>query len=158
MRPKSSPHQKTAHTSTYVLDRYAIERLEPRVHFAAQLEISEFLAKNNSGLKDDTGLYSDWIELHNTGDATADLSGWRLTDSAVNLDEWEFPAGVTLQAGGYMVVWASGLDHKTVGQPLHTNFKLNDGGEYLALVTPSGSVQQEFPPPSRTRTPTSPTG
>jgi hypothetical protein len=148
MRKKPSPHSKTALVRACTPTRYVSEPLEMRLHFAlgAQLEISEFMAKNNSTIKDDTGLYSDWIELHNTGDTAAELGGWKLTDSASDLSEWQFPAGVSLPSGGYLVVWASGLDHKTPGLPLHTNFKLNDTGEYLALVQPDGVVHQAFAP------------
>jgi hypothetical protein len=125
---------------------YVAEVLEPRVMLAAQVVISEFMAKNKVTLKDDTGVYSDWIELHNAGDATADLSGWSLTDSKSTPQEWSFPSGATLAAGGYMVVWASGLDHRTVGQAFHTNFKLDDAGEYLALTGPDGVVVQAYAP------------
>src|SRR5689334_9187506 len=90
------PRRKTAFSKTCATHRKVVERLESRFFFAAQVEISEFMAKNGSTLKDDTGLYSDWIELHNAGDATADLSGWRLTDDAADLGKWAFPAGVSL--------------------------------------------------------------
>ena len=115
---------------------------------AAQVVISEFMAKNKVTVKDDIGIgnYSDWIELHNAGDAAADLSGWSLTDSKSTPQEWTFPAGAALAAGAYMVVWASGLDHRTVGQAFHTNFKLDDQGEYLALTKPDGSVAQAYAP------------
>src|SRR5438552_3428139 len=44
--------------------------------------ISEFLADNQHGLKDDDGERSSWIELYNGGTGTVDLNGWYLTDSA----------------------------------------------------------------------------
>ena len=47
-----------------------------------RLIISEFLAVNDKGLKDSNGERSDWIEIHNAGDATIDLAGWALTDDA----------------------------------------------------------------------------
>src|SRR4051812_7823876 len=105
MRKNGSPHRNLSPQRTYTSSfcRHVAEGLEPRLHFAlgAQLEISEFMAKNNATIQDDGGLYSDWIELHNAGDTSADLGGWKLTDSATNLSEWQFPAGVTLPAGGY---------------------------------------------------------
>lgn len=143
-------HKKSVHRRGRISrscdPRYVAEMLEPRLLLAAQVVISEFMAKNKATLKDDTGVFSDWIELHNPGDATADLTGWSLTDNQSNPMEWTFPAGATLPAGAYMVVWASGLDHKTLGQPFHTNFKMADEGEYLGLVKPDGTVMQEYAP------------
>ncbi|HIF79442.1 MAG TPA: lamin tail domain-containing protein, partial [Gammaproteobacteria bacterium] len=48
----------------------------------ARVIISEFLAVNDKDLKDADGDHTDWIELHNAGDATIDLAGWALTDDA----------------------------------------------------------------------------
>ena len=42
----------------------------------ARVIISEFLAVNDKGLKDGNGERSDWIEIHNAGHATVDLTGW----------------------------------------------------------------------------------
>jgi hypothetical protein len=114
---------------------------------AAQgLGISEFLAINDGGLADEDGTRPDWIEIHNAGPATADLAGWHLTDNALNLAKWTFPA-TNLAAGGYLIVFASGKDRATAGQPLHANFKLDEMGEYLALVAPDGvTVASQFAP------------
>ena len=57
------------------------ERLEPRVLLAADVFISEFSASNDAVLRDGDREYPDWIELHNAGDQSIDLSGWFLTDS-----------------------------------------------------------------------------
>ena len=53
--------------------------------------ISEFLAHNTSGLVDEDGDYSDWIELYNGGTTAVNLGGWYLTDDAANLTKWAFP-------------------------------------------------------------------
>src|SRR6187455_849207 len=42
--------------------------------------ISEFLANNNTGLVDEDGQRSDWIELYNNGTTAENLAGWHLTD------------------------------------------------------------------------------
>ena len=55
---------------------------------------------------------------------------------------WTFPS-VSVDAGDYLVVFASGQDTETAVDPegsLHTNFRLSAGGEYLALVAPDGTV------------------
>ncbi len=44
-------------------------------------------------------------------------------------------------------MFASGNDRRTPGSVLHTNFKLNNDGEYLALVSPDGlTATTEFTP------------
>lgn len=109
--------------------------------------ISEFMADNQSTLADEDGAFSDWVEIHNPTAAAIDLGGWHLTDSATQRTKWQFPAGVTLSPGQFLVVWASAKNKRVAGQPLHTNFSLSAGGEYLALVRPDGTtVQQEFAP------------
>ncbi|HXJ56778.1 MAG TPA: lamin tail domain-containing protein [Verrucomicrobiae bacterium] len=112
----------------------------------AQLEITEFMAVNNTSLKDEDGANSDWIELHNFGPEPVNLAGWSLTDSTNNLIKWQFPA-TNLAANGYLIVFASEKNRRVPGAPLHTNFKLSGEGEYLALVAPDGvSVATEFAP------------
>lgn len=112
---------------------------------ADRVVISEFLAINNTGGRDDDGDRSDWIELHNPGSGLVQLEGWALTDRRRQLLRWRFPA-VELSAGGYLVVYASGKDRAVTGQPLHANFKLKGEGDYLALVRPEGTVADEFAP------------
>jgi hypothetical protein len=105
--------------------------------------ITEFLAENVTGPTDADGEHSDWIELQNQTLIAVDLAGWRLTDEPLNRGKWTFPS-VLLQPGQFVVVFASGKDRRTSGAELHTNFKLDGGGEYLALVRPDGTLAQEF--------------
>ena len=55
---------------------------------AQEVVISEFLASNVSGLTDEDGENSDWIELSNLSGGTIDLDGWSLTDNADDLQRW----------------------------------------------------------------------
>ena len=116
---------------------------------AQEVIINEFLAANTAGLQDEDGDYSDWIELVNVGEETADLKGWRLTDDPVDPDPWGFPA-ISLGPGEFLVVFASDKDRRpTDGEPLHTDFKLKRSGEYLALFGPESAednTQSEFHP------------
>lgn len=116
-------------------------------YFPVDLEISEFMASNQTTLQDEDGEYSDWLEIHNTGAEAINLENWYLTDSDNNLVQWQFPSRV-IPAGGYLVVFAS--DKNRTGSELHTNFKLSAGGEYLGLVQPNGTVvvseYAPFPP------------
>jgi len=107
------------------------------------LFITEFLANNAAGLTDADGDHSDWIELQNQGPFAADIAGWRLTDDPANPALWTFPS-TTLQPGQFLVVFASGKDRRVAGAELHTNFRLDADGEYLALVRPDGVVAQQF--------------
>ncbi len=112
----------------------------------AEPVIAEFMADNENGLRDEDGTVQDWIELHNPSPQPFSLDGWHLTDNAAQGTRWRFPA-VTMEPGGFLVVFASGKDRRLPGQPLHTNFSLAKSGEYLGLIRPDGtSVEQEFAP------------
>ncbi|MBX3732799.1 MAG: CotH kinase family protein [Verrucomicrobiae bacterium] len=109
------------------------------------LLISEFMASNQRTLNDDDGDRSDWIEIHNAGAVAESLAGWYLTDDAEHLTQWRFP-GVTLLPNQHLVVFASGKNRTNPAAPLHTNFRLAQEGEYLALVNPQGQPVSEFAP------------
>ena len=111
-----------------------------------RLVISELMANNESTLADDDGDFSDWIEIYNPGSDEVDLTDWCLTDNATVPAKWRFPA-VTLGAREFLLVWASSKNRRAPGQPLHTNFNLSAGGEYLALVRPDGvTVEHAYTP------------
>ncbi len=127
-----------------------MESLEPRCLLAADVFISEFLASNSGGLLDEDGDDSDWIEVFNAGPDDVNLDGWHLTDDADELGKWDFPSQ-SLPAGNFLLVYASGKDRAIAGQPLHTDFRLGVGGEYLALTQnePGGgpiSIVSQFDP------------
>jgi hypothetical protein len=104
------------------------------------------MAANETGLRDEDGEFSDWIEIHNPDATPVSLGGYYLTDSARNLNKWRFP-DVTLNPGAYLVVFASGKDRFDSVGPLHTDFSLAEDGEYLALVAPDGvTVVSSFSP------------
>ncbi len=112
----------------------------------ASVRITEFMASNGRTLADADREFSDWIELHNDGDADVDLAGWSLTDDPAFPRRWVFPS-TNLVAGGHLVVFASGKDRRVTGAQLHTDFSLAAGGEYLALFPPEdGPAASEFAP------------
>ena len=116
---------------------------------SAALRISEFAAGSGTGLRDEDGEPQDWIEIQNNGAASINLVGWTLTDDPGRKSKWTFPSR-TLGPGKYLVVFASGKDRapKTEDKPLHSNFKLDLTGEYLALFdtnSPQKAVS-EFSP------------
>ena len=129
--------------------------------------INEFMASNTSSLPledgellDGNGESSDWIEIYNPTNNTVSLDGWYLTNDDTNLTMWQFPNGLEIKPGEFLVVFASGKtfedypDNYPYQDPLgyyHTNFNLDIGGDYLALVEPDGlsishKYAREYPP------------
>ena len=95
------------------------------------VRINELLAANEKTNKDSEGQYEDWVELYNSSTKAVDLSGLYLSDSLNNPRKWKFPAGTSIAAGGYLVVW---LDGDTDGKGLHASFRLDRDGETILLV------------------------
>lgn len=119
--------------------------LSAGVAFADPL-ITEFMASNQGSISDEDGFKADWIEIHNPADTPVDMEGWSLTDNASQLRKWIFPE-VSIPARAFIIVYASSKNRGGAGQPLHTNFALSAGGEYLALVKPDGTTRTtEFAP------------
>jgi hypothetical protein len=114
---------------------------------AADLRISEFMASNERTLLDAQGEARDWLEIYNPSAEPVNLAGMHLTDTRNNLSRWTFPAGSSIAAGGYLVVFASNKNTVLAGGELHTNFALSAGGEYLALVAADGTtIIHEYAP------------
>jgi len=109
------------------------------------LVINEFMASNASTPADPCGDFPDWIEIYNVSSLQVNLKDWHLTDDGSDLNKWEFPA-LPLDAGEYLLVFASDKDLRDPTDPLHTNFKLSAGGEYLALVRPDETIAHEYAP------------
>ena len=112
------------------------------------LQITELVASNITGLADEDGNYCDWVEIYNRSHFDVNLDGWYLTDNDGDFTRWQFPA-VVLEPGEFLVVFASAKDRSTNPSELHTNFRLDRQGEYLALVKADGetisSEYDEFP-------------
>lgn len=119
--------------------KFAHEALERRELLTGNPIITEFMASNEDTLLDGNGRASDWIEIYNPSREPVDLAGWYLTDVPTNRTKWTFPA-VTLEASGYLVVFASGNNALDLAGNLHTNFQLDADGDYLALVKPDGTT------------------
>ena len=107
--------------------------------------ISEIMAVNRSGLQDEDGEFSDWIELYNTSDQDVSLNGWHLTDQLSVPTLWTFP-DVSIPSHGYLLVFASQKDRADSAGELHANFALDEAGEYLALLRDDLVVEFAFDP------------
>ena len=115
--------------------------------------LSEFMASNQSGMTDEDGDRSDWIEIYNTGTEPASLNGWYLSDDASDLTKWRFPDQfIPMQSS--LIVFASGKGRAVVGAELHTNFKLSSKGGFLGLIQPDGrTIAHAYDPPYPTQLP-----
>ena len=104
------------------------------------LVINEVLPSNGlSGNDPDFDDNADWVEIVNLGPDTADLSVVALSDTLTDPLRWRFPVGTALGAGERLVVWCDATD--TVGQAIHTDFRLDADGEQVVLSdTSTGTV------------------
>ena len=118
------PNTEEGHV-TY-LSRYTIQ--------ANTLRINEIMAAPRSGLRDEDGDLSDWIELYNAGSERILLSDYALSDNEEKLTKWFFPQGAYIDPGQYYIVFCSGKDRTgaETGYP-HTNFSLSAEGETVTL-------------------------
>lgn len=102
------------------------------------VRINEYVSRNRCSLYDSAGDYGDWVELYNTSDTAVDLSGWSLTDTENDLSRWQFPAGTTLPAGEYLLIFCDGKNTTGNGE-LHTDFRLSENDGFLGLYTADGT-------------------
>jgi hypothetical protein len=107
----------------------------------AQVIISEYSASNLRDFEDDFGGHEDWIELYNSGNTAVNLGGWYLSDKENKPKKWQIPQGWSIEAGGYLLIWASGRDVATESY-LHTNFKFTqtNGDEFVVLSNANGTI------------------
>lgn len=104
---------------------------------AQSVRINEFMADNDS-IESPVGRKNDWIELYNTTAAPVNLTGFYLSDNPDNPTKWQFPAGTTIPAHGYLVVWA--YDTTYSGPALYAGWALSKDGEHIRLSGPDQSV------------------
>ena len=107
-----------------------------------QVLINEVVSNNISGLSDEDGDLSDWIELYNPGKEALNLEGYWLTDDSTQNLMWQLP-NVELSPGEHLLIFASGKD-RTEGQ-LHTNFSIDEEGEVILLSDELGNVINHCP-------------
>ena len=110
----------------------------------AGLRVNEAMPVNRSTLADEDGDYSDWIELYNASDAPVNLEGYALSDSDDKPARWRFP-DVTLEAGAYLTVFASGKNRRDPDAPLHTGFRLSAADGAIHLYDPDGKELSRLP-------------
>ncbi|MCA9199907.1 MAG: lamin tail domain-containing protein [Planctomycetales bacterium] len=77
----------------------------------------------------------DSIELFNYGSQTVDLSGWRLSDAAANLQKYTFGPGSALAPGQFMVISEQQFNSQAQGE---NAFALGSDGDDVWLTSATG--------------------
>lgn len=108
----------------------------------AELIISEVVTSNANLAPASSGNHYDLIELHNPTNEAVELAEYRLTLGG--REPWEFPDR-ELEAGGYLLVHASGRNIRSATGELHTDFRLSRTGVTLELAGPAGSDRITVP-------------
>lgn len=100
------------------------------------LVINEFMADNITTIQDPSGEYDDWIELYNPTSSPIILTGRYITDKPNNLTKYLFTQlNLYINPGEYLILWC---DEQQSQPGIHTNFKLSNDGEFIALVESDG--------------------
>ena len=120
----------------YVLDGDDVLAADTREVFArgdgpGTLVVNELMAKNDTTLADEWGDYDDWVEIYNDTSAPISLDGYYLTDDLYgNPFRFALPSE-TLGPRERLIIWCDGdIEQGTH----HTDFKLDAGGEEVAIV------------------------
>lgn len=105
------------------------------------LLINEVVPSPRSGLRDEDGDFSDWVELWNLSDEAIPLSSFALSDDPLKPVKWTFPKDAVIPANGYYIIFCSGKDkvEEATRYP-HTNFSINNGEETILLSTLAGEL------------------
>jgi hypothetical protein len=89
-----------------------------------ELWLSEVQPENVTGQKDNAGDNDPWIEIYNGGDSALSLDGFHLANNYSSLSQWAFPAGTSIGAGEFLLVWADNELAESTAAALHANFRL----------------------------------
>jgi VCBS repeat-containing protein len=95
------------------------------------LRINEVLAVNASTHSHD-GAHPDVIELYNYGSTAINLGGMTVSDDPADTDKFIFPAGTTIPAGGYRLLYAATAPVGG-GTGTYLGFNLDRNGETLSI-------------------------
>ena len=95
------------------------------------LEISEVLAHNAGGLRDEAGGSPDWIEIRNCSARPVSLAGVTLGKNFFGSSERIAFTNATLAAGQHLVVFA---DNNPKQSPIHAPFKMKTEGDQVTLT------------------------
>lgn len=100
--------------------------------------ITEVMSQNRTTIADSEGVYNDYIEIYNNGNASVNLAGYKLSDKTDNIAKWAFP-DISIEPGQYLLVFATGLEVPT-GEDLQANFRISSLEETIVLSNPMGMI------------------
>lgn len=108
---------------------------------ARNVQINELMSTNSTTIADESGRFSDWVELINVSSQPVDVAGLILSDRQGETEQWKIPEGkrteTTIAPGGVLLVWCDGRASQGV---LHASFKLSSFGEELYLLDRDGKT------------------
>ncbi|MBP0971182.1 MAG: CotH kinase family protein, partial [Oscillospiraceae bacterium] len=110
---------------------------------AGSIVINEVCTKNTTVAASD-GQFYDYVELYNTSGSAVNVGGFGISDDEADLMRYTIPAGTTIAANGYLVVYC-GVD--AGGSVKGAEFGLSKSGETILLSGSNGSLleSQEVP-------------
>ena len=117
----------------------------------ASVVISEVLADPPAGAAGDANqdgqrdTYEDeFVELHNAGSASVDISGWRLGDSTSLDNFFQFPANTVIESGSYVVLFGGGNPSGFTAPVYTDDGRIGNGltnrGEDIHLIDDTGDT------------------
>lgn len=101
---------------------------------SGQIVINELMADNETAVPNGDE-HPDYVELYNPSTQPVSLAGMSLTDDPAVPRKFVFPAGATIPAQGFFLVWC---DTNTVAAGLHAGFGLGADGDELRLYAANG--------------------
>ena len=116
-------------------DGQAAEEADRLVSRYAGLLISEIMPSNRAAVTDETGSYSDWVEIWNSSESSISLKGVGLSDRSDSI-RFLFP-DISLAADGRIIVFCSNTNQASPDAPFHAKFKLSSVGETVYLYDPN---------------------
>ncbi|MCP9754168.1 hypothetical protein EGI26_03190 [Lacihabitans sp. CCS-44] len=106
-------------------------------HFGfTQIVVNEIMASNSSIIKDNSGAYSDWIEIYNAGNSIVDLNNYFLSDNPEKVDKFQLKSNsgnLQINPKGFLILWCSGFPSRGEN---HVSFSLSSDNETIILSNP----------------------
>ena len=102
--------------------------------------VTEVMAENTGGWRDQAGELAPWIELWNPSSEPVNLGGWALSNDPAQRRRWLFPAGTVIGRHQVLMVAADGQPQQG---SLHTSFALIPGAGSVVLTDARGVTAGE---------------
>ncbi len=113
------------------------------VYTFGQIQLNEMMPANTINFADQFNEYPDWIELYNNHEHAVPLDSFYLSDDPENLLKWNLPH-MSLPAGGFLLVFASGRDIKDGVIYWHTLINMGDEWQYQIPIAEIGDEWKSF--------------